>query len=564
MDKTFFGIRRHEKSADLKAPFNILVNQLGYLPRLKKRAVITEPCDSFCVKDNSGRVVFEGVPTHFGFDKSSGDDVYIADFSPLCADGEYRVYANGKSSPAFNISACVYKNALDDTLKALYFLRCGCELDKKHAGEYTHPACHLSKAVVWSEKDGKNAKQYDVSGGWHDAGDYGRYVTAAACTVAHLLYAYIMFPDVYKAQNINIPESGSGMPDILCECRYELLWLLKMQREDGGVWHKVTTAKHAAFVMPQEDLGQLYLFDVSSSATADFAAVCALAARVYSSDKDFSERLTAAALKADKWLRENPDFIGFKNPEGCNTGSYGEHNDTDNRFWANAELYALTGDESYHNALKITADSVPLAELGYACVSGLGTLAYLLCCQNTDSALSDKMKNAFYENALSYKQTSDSCGYFVALEEYQYCWGCNMNVGKSAMTFIISDYLSGKGEYGDYAAAQLDYLLGVNATGYSYITGCGEHSANYPHLRPAHADKIEKCMPGFVVGGANPHPCEPEARTRLPKGTPPMKCYIDEMPFYSLNEVAIYWNSPVIFVLGYLNGIADKGESREK
>lgn len=559
MDKTVFGTCRYNQNTS-----DIFVNQLGYLPSAKKRAVITEPCDSFCVKDEHGKVVFEGKPWHFGFDKSSGDDVYIADFSPLCAVGEYHITANGKRSLTFNISASVYKTAFDDTLKALYYLRCGCELDKKHAGEYSHPACHLSKAVEWSGKDSGRAEEYDVSGGWHDAGDYGRYVTSAACTVAHLLYGYIMFPDVYKKQNINIPESGEKVPDILCECRYELLWLLKMQRDDGGVWHKVTTKNHAAFVMPQEDREQLYLFDVSSIATADFAAVCALAARVYAFDRDFSDRLTAAALKADKWLKENPDFIGFKNPEGCNTGSYGERFDTDNRFWANAELYALTGNENYHNALKSTVDSVPLAELGYGCISGLGSLAYLLCCENTNKGIFDKMKNTFYANARKYKENADNCGYSAAISERQFCWGGNMNVGKCAMTFIIADYLSGRNEYRDYASAQLDYLLGLNATGYSYITGCGARSANYPHLRPAHADKIEKCMPGFVVGGPNANPCELEAQTLLPKSTPPMKCYLDDMRFYSLNEVTIYWNSPVIFVLGYLNSIADKGDRYEK
>lgn len=123
------------------------------------------------------------------------------------------------------------------------------------------PECGRTKSVTprrrcfWED----HSVKLDVTGGWHDAGDYGKYVTAAAAALAHLLYAWKMFPEAFRRQDLNIPGKPSNMPDILIECRWELEWLLKMQRFDGAVWHKATTAKHAAFVMPEDDREQMYV-----------------------------------------------------------------------------------------------------------------------------------------------------------------------------------------------------------------------------------------------------------------------------------------------------------------
>ena len=66
------------------------------------------------------------------------------------------------------------------------------------------------------------------------------------------------------------------------------------------------------------------------------------------------------------------------------------------------------------------------------------------------------------------------------------------------------------------------------------------------------ADGIEKCIPGMVAGGPNGRPADPYAVEVIKPGTPPMKCYADDAASYSLNEITIYWNSPAVFVRGYL------------
>ena len=93
----------------------------------------------------------------------------------------------------------------------------------------------------------------DNIGGWHDAGDYGRYVVNSGISTGALLWAWEINGKKLAKISLNIPESGNGTPDILSEIRWNLSWMLKMQDEDGGVWHKQTSEHFSGFVMPQDD-----------------------------------------------------------------------------------------------------------------------------------------------------------------------------------------------------------------------------------------------------------------------------------------------------------------------
>lgn len=533
-----------------ETPFGIFVNQAGYRADDIKMAVMPFACDKFMVVDSSRNCRYTGKAEYFGFDEASGDTVYRADFTDFREAGEYRIAAGDKTSAIFSIGKNVYDKVFRDTAKAFYYLRCGCGLEEKYAGAYRHGTCHSSPALLWSDR----STSLDVTGGWHDAGDYGRYVTPGACAAAHLLYAFRLFPSAFEKLKLNIPEED--MPYILSEVKYELEWLLKMQRRDGGVYHKATTALHAPFVMPEDDTAQLYVFDVSSMAAADLAAVAALACGMYREyDSRFSDRLFAAAKRSLDWLDNNPEFIGFSNPDGNNTGGYGQRDDYSNRYWAYAEMYALTGDRQYQDKMmELMEKGFPLTALGYGEVGGFGSLAYLLSPWEKDEETVILFKKAFKEHADMLKEVSDKCGYGVAMKPMDYHWGSNMTVMKNGMIFAINDRLNGSGSGREYAKKQLDYLLGVNALGISYVTGNGEFRCNYPHLRPAFADGIEECIPGMVAGGPNRRPADPYALEVIKEGTPPMKCYADDTASYSLNEITIYWNSPTVFVLGYLCG----------
>ena len=545
--------KKKEKAFGSDTPYRIFVDQVGYLPDSRKIAVLPFPAELFAIIDENGDKLYEGEVRSFGHDECSGDDVYLADFSDFRRNGTYRVSVGGKTSTRFRIGESVYRKLFCDVSKAYYYTRCGHGLDERFAGKFAHKRCHTELAE--SLEDGT---MLDIKGGWHDAGDYGRYVTAGCCACAQLLYAYKFFPEVFAKLNVNIPESGSGIPDILSECRWELEWLLKMQRADGAAYHKATTMRHAPFIMPEADKSKMYVFTVSSSATADLCAVCALASGIFRDfDQTFSNRLRKAAERGYHWLEEHPEFVGFFNPAGCDTGLYAEEGDIDNRYWAAAEMFALTGDAKYNNHFNALFSSPYFdgrsyikTSLGHNMIGGLGSLAYVLCDRPGKSKeVVSFLNELFTGEAYWLRDKAKKCGYASTLEDWEYYWGSNMSLLHSGMKFILANLMTGREEFYEYALEQLHVLLGKNTLGMCYVTGTGEYSPVRPHYRPSAADKIDEPVPGFVIGGPNRELSDPFAKDIIPVGTPPMKCYIDDERCYSLNEITIYWNSPAIFLL---------------
>ncbi len=536
--------------------YDIYVNQAGYPAYADKKAMISFAADRFNIVNSDMEILYSGNFSHFGPDEASRDDVYVADFSDFCREGSFKLVIpglRGVESATFTIGSGVDEAVLDKMCKAFYYLRCGMELEPKYAGKFVHKACHCSPAKIWKKPE---EPEVLAVGGWHDAGDYGRYVTPGAVAAAQLLYAYKMFSSAFDNQNLNIPESKEKLPDILAEAKYELEWLMKMQRADGGVYHKLTTQFHAAICMPEDDVKQLYMLPVSSNATADMSAVCAMASAVYREwDPVFADRLEAAAIKGGKWLLDNPEPVLFESPQDCRTGSYVEHMDDDNRFWAACELYFLTGENVWHEKVIefLEKERFTKTSLGYYDVSGLGVLSYIINgCRERDEALIIKCKEMFMADAEKFARIADECGYGAAMLPTFYHWGSNMGLMLKACTFAIADYISGTHKYEAYARGQYDVLLGANALGFSYVSGVGGDSMQHPHLRPAMADGIDECIPGMVSGGPNADRSDPTAKLLVPEGMAPMKSYADDDRCYSLNEITIYWNSPAVFALAYL------------
>ena len=541
----------------------IYVNQVGFLPGATKKAVLNFNSPEFTVVDSAENTVFKGKTSHFGTDEISGEDTYVADFSDFKENGTFCVVANDATSPSFRINENAYDKLMHDICKCFYYLRCGHGLEKEFAGDYYHEPCHLTKATVY----GEDTAPVDVSGGWHDAGDYGRYSTAGAVAVAHLLYGVRFFPNLLDVK-FEIPEEKCDkgtLPNILAEVKVELDFLMKMQRENGSVWHKVTTFNHAPFIMPEDDKEELFLFSVSSLATADIAAVFALAHSIYKDyDKAYADLLLERALKAYSWLEANPAPVLFKNAEGSNTGEYPENEDNSNRFWAAAALYEVTGDKKYYDeALK----QKPLIEaydkgdafkeytgdiftcLGWGDVAGLGLLSLLL--KADDSELVCFAHERILKEAERLCKNATTNGFGLCMLKENFIWGSNMELLKYLMVLTVANELKPSTEFVNTITSGLDYLLGCNSNDVSYVTGNGEKAYKNPHLRPTAVDDIDEPWPGLVSGGPNTG-LQDEQAQKLPKDTAPMKCYLDHVDCYSLNEITIYWNSPLVFVMAGL------------
>lgn len=523
----------------------IRVNQLGFLPGAIKTAVLPDAetaADSFRVVNvQTGETAFEGQWSAPVDNPGAGEVNRVADFTALSEPGRYRVLSSDLASPEFDVDEGVYDELFTATVKMLYLQRCGVELDEEHAGTYAHPVCHSGPAIVYGTDE-----KIDVDGGWHDAGDYGRYIVSGAKTVADILLTYEAYG--VRSDAIGIPESGDGLDDLLQEVKFELDWMLKMQRADGGVYHKVTGAGFPGFLMPEKEIGDMIVCPVSNAATGDFAAVMAWASRVFAADwpEEAAHYLEAAEL-AWSYLDAHRGDPGFKNPPDVVTGEYGDEHDADEYFWAAAELLKATGKDVYRQAAsEFMEDGGKRRGMGWEDVGTYGILAVL-----TDDGLSED--DALRQAAKAELQaTLDDALKLIEANPYgadrdmTYEWGSNMGVANTGALLTLGAGLLGDDSLKARAQHSLDYLLGRNATGYCFVTGFGTLCPKHPHHRPSGAR--HQAMPGMLVGGPNNGLNDPTAMSVL-RGKAPAKCYVDNLNSYSTNEICVYWNSPLTLLL---------------
>ena len=522
----------------------INVNQIGFRTDDDKKAVFATAGkdDTFEIIDlATNEVVYEGKVTGEYKSYDAGQVVSYADFSDFKTAGEYRIRAkNSGESYSFKISDDVYSDVFNGVIKMLYYQRCGCELTSEHAGDFAHKACHTGKATIYGTDT-----VIDVSGGWHDAGDYGRYIVPASKAVADLLLAYEMNPSAFS-DSVGIPESGNGIADVLDEARYELEWMFKMQNEEGGVYHKVTGLNFEGQIKPDEDDTDLYVMPVSNWDTADFAAVMALASRIYKSvDKEFSDKCIAASKKAMDYHIAHRGERGFKNPSDVSTGEYPDGSSKDEYIWMLSEYYKTTQDKDVAALIdEFDLTSIKSSGLGWATVDLYAYYAYLTS-ENLNETTKANMTAKF-------KETIDKAITNINKDAYDsslylnYPWGSNMTIANNGELFLMASKMFNDDSYVDLAKTQLDYLLGNNSLSYSFVTCYGEHSPKNPHHRPTLS--YGKTVPGMLVGGPDSNLEDPFAKTVL-AGLPAAKCYRDNSQTYSCNEVTIYWNSPMVFLL---------------
>lgn len=542
-----------DAAQEIETP-DILINQVGYQPNDIKEATFRggNIGSEFDVVDTTnGEVVFTGKISESFSNEASEETTATGDFTSVTAPGSYKIVSDGcGESYEFEIAQDVYDKLLTDTVRMFYLQRCGMELTEDLAGEFAHPICHAASA-----KHYKTGETLDVSGGWHDAGDYGRYVVPGAKAAADLLLAYEMNPSVFT-DHMDIPESGNGVPDVLDEVKYELDWMMKMQDASGGVYHKVTCANFPGTVLPQDETEELLVMPVSNTATGDFAAVMAIAARVYEkTDADYAAKCLEGSKKALQYLIENIDRGGFANPTDIATGEYPDTNDEDELLWALAELYKTTKDAVYEEELGGMELETVRGGLGWADVGYYGMYAYLTS-GATNATLTKNFEDRLKEKITALDTTMKKEGYGSTITS-AYPWGSNLTIANNGMLLLMGLNLPGfdgtdlKSSCENAAALQLAYLLGRNANAYCFVTGYGDLSPQHPHHRPSQV--VGKAMTGMLIGGPDSNLEDPYAKATL-SGVPKAKCYADNEQSYSCNEITIYWNSAFVYLLaGVMN-----------
>ncbi|MCH8567115.1 MAG: glycoside hydrolase family 9 protein [Balneolales bacterium] len=532
-------------------PF-IAVNLVGYEAKSPKHAfaVNAEAVFFEIVRLNDSTIVFGGlVGVSRQPDTISGDRVSVIDFSGFSEPGLYFIQIDSDkrlSSHPFVIQKNVYHSAVLTMVQSYYFHRCGTSV--ANDSEWSYSACHLDDAPFFDEP----AITKNVDGGWHDAGDYNKFSGNTALSAALLLYAYELNPDLFKDNQLDIPESGNGIPDILDETGYALKWLLKMQRPDGAVYHKVSQKKWIGEYLPHSDPSIRYIFEVSSAATASFAASAALGARLFAEFKPiYSRELYKASEKAWDFLVKNPQnkpIGGFKNPDGVSGGQYGDSSDLDERLWAAAELYKLTSKEVYldffiQNYDMLSLDNIP--PISWRDAESLALRAFLSSyIPDRYSQDRQKIEAVVIQQADAIMDVHNQNNYRNLLSGGQYYWGSN-SVGLAYAFDLLHAYeISADPTYKYAALDQLHYIMGRNPLNTSQITGIGSVSVRYPYHQLSELGGFSAPVPGMLVGGANNH-----LLLNSKQISPwPAKNYEDTFENYLVNEPAINFTGILVFV----------------
>ncbi len=538
---------------------NIKVDQAGYRSAAPKVAMVVSdsPVTDFEVRRaKDGTVAVKGKLGAVVEDPDSGDKVQAADFSTLNKQGQYYIEVPGVGrSWDFSIAPDVYRRAYYLAMRSYYGQRCNTAVDlgPEFPG-YKHDGCHMAGEYHRSSSKTGPVKP---AGGWHDAGDYGRYVVNSNITTGTLLWAYEMFGPRLAKVKLDIPETGNRTPDILNEVRWNLKWMLSMQDQDGGVWHKQTSERFCPFIMPEKDTLVSFVIGVdrepfkSSCATGGFAAVMAIAARIYQPfDAAFASECRRAAEKAWAWVEKHPDVL-FNNPKGVSTGAYGDRDCSDEHLWAAAELWRTTRREEYNKYFlaNYAEQRKSLRDIGPPSWGSVGAMAlwtYALGKQPDAQAAADIRQEALAAADAIVQRTARS-GYRMSMTTRDYIWGSNSVAANYGVQLLVANAMKRDIRYLNAAIDNLHYLLGRNTFALSWVTQLGENAFKHPHHRPSGADTNELPWPGLLSGGPNGRPQDP-AMQKLGK-LPPARMYLDDQESYASNEIAINWNAPLVFLL---------------
>lgn len=546
------------------------LNQIGFYPAaIKKAVVISDKGGDFFIQTIQKQTVFTGKLNTSLEPNFAGHIIHYADFSTFGKPGKYVLYVPSVDySYPFEVKASVHKAVAAAAIKAYYFMRSGTALPEKYAGKWHRAEGHPDTVVLIhpsAESEGRKAGSIISSPrGWYDAGDYNKYIVNSGITTSTLLSLYEDFPAYMKTVKLSIPESSNKVPDVLDEVLWNLRWMLTMQDPaDGGVYHKLTNAAFDKFDMPDKDKSPRYVVQKGTAATLDFVAVLAQASRIFKQyPKElpgFADSCITAAQKAWGWAVKNPEVayrqeeINKKFEPKITTGAYGDNNFTDEFIWAASELVATTRDVVYLKYINLLPDD----RMPVPTWSQVRLLGYYTLIKNgiTDKAVPDmpEIKKRLISTANDMISGVDSNAYQTVMTKSirHFGWGSTSEAANEGILLIQAYKLSYNKKYLDYALANLDYLLGRNGTGYSFVTGYGTKTPMHPHHRPSAADGVADPVPGLLVGGSNPGM---QDGIKVPSKVPD-EAYIDDERAYAANEIAINWNAPLAYLANAMEAL---------
>ncbi|MBI2723412.1 MAG: glycoside hydrolase family 9 protein [Bacteroidetes bacterium] len=530
---------------------NIKIDQFGYKQTAQKIAVISNPITGYNNTATftpgttyqvrnwvSDAVVFSSSITAWNSGTTqaqSGDKVWWFDFSSVVTPGSYYIFdvSNNVGSYRFEINDCVYSDVLKAAMRMFYYARCGSAKTSANASAaWADGACHKNTQQDLDCRLYNNTSTVtalNLSGGWHDAGDYNKYVNFTWSTLTDLLLAYEENPTVWP-DNFNIPESGNGTPDLLDEIKYELDWLLKMQQPNGSVLSIVGGGSASP---PSADNNYRKYGPANTSAALTTSGMLALAAIQFNAigQTTYAATLQSAAVNAYTWAVANPS-VTFNNSGLVGAGEQ-EINGYDlfaHKVAASVYLYALTGNATYKTFVDNNYTQVHLLLWNFAYPfegPEQDAMLYYTKIPGATAAVKTAITNAF-ANSLSTNNadnlpayTNKTDAYRAWLSNNNYTWNSNQTKSKQAIMFQSMNQYSlntvNAANYKNAASGFVHYMHGVNPNNKTYLSNMAPLGAENSVTQFYHAwfkdgsalwDEVGVSTygppPGYIPGGPNP------------------------------------------------------------
>jgi endoglucanase len=526
------------------------VNQVGYRPNGEKYFVVSAPKAKkgvpFHIIDETDKTAFEGliVAEPINDLPSTGEKVFRVDFSSLTKKGRYQVVLGGEKSPRFAVAEDVYSPLFKDALRTFFLNRCGVALDDPTTG-LQHAACHLGDAP-W--KDDPNIKR-DFTGGWHNAGDYGKWMHMEAISCAWMMWLYEFKAPELEALKTNLTGSKDTAPTLLDEARWGLEWMIKMQKADGSVWHKVDPEQNFCFgTAPENDATPRRVTGSGSIDAAVFCGAMCQASRVFRpTDKAFAEKCLKAAERAWAWLEKNPHVVQ-------RDFAYVDDDPSQETLWALGEMARTTGDAKLIERFKNEGLGAKLQPVSWMQPQLFGYLARLFDPKVSDDER-DRIKESLVALCEPMVKISNANGYGTLTTASEYYWESNEALLHKTATLLTAYEATKDERYLKTALRQMNWLLGTNSLDLSFVTGHGEKAVTRPYHWAAAA--YGKVIPGWAAGGPNQYPAgaDPLLLDLIHRGTPPAKCFVDSYTngSWASNEGETTENAALVFSAGYLS-----------
>lgn len=588
----------------------IRVNQVGYLPHALKRATMvsdsTQPLN-WTLLNSVGTKVAEGQTKPFGINRASNENVHIIDFSQYTEEADkLTLVVDGKKSHPFNISSKLYHQLKYDALSFFYQQRSGIAIEKEYVQrpDLARPAGHPSERVTcFNKTDAKGNKwpgcdyKLDVTGGWYDAGDQGKYVVNGGISTwtlmnffEHEKYSRNIKESAFRDGKVKIPENHNSKNDLLDEARWMMDFMLAMQVPDGKkawvpvgdqsahlealrlteidasgmAFHKVADEAWTGMPLPpHKDPQPRYLSQPSTAATLNLAATAAQCARVWKdTDAAYAKRCLTAAEKAWKSANKHPNIYAYDNFVG--SGPYDDTKVDDEFYWAAAELFTTTGKAEYLDAIKHSryylaspkGDKEATGDLFWQDVSAAGTITLAMVPNNLPAEEVSKARQTIINTANAYAQSVQTEGYLIPYSAEQYPWGSNSNLMNRSIFLGLAHDFTGDRKYVQAMSDAMDYILGRNPLDQSYVSGYGSRPLKNPHHR-FWAQQIDPSSPlvppGVMSGGPNSINFSDPIAASLKGHCVGQTCWKDEIGAWTLNEVTINWNAPFFWTTSYID-----------